>query len=436
MKKFITPALLLALLLNLGYALPAHALPTTGPGNRIHGIDISRWQHPNGEAINFTKMYRSGLRFVWIKGADSHDPADATAYKYLQLDRPAAQKAGLYTGIYYYAYLPDSTKSDFVIADAKAQAQKAIWRLSSVGGYTTRDLPIALDIENNCVRPSPNGNCAKYTSRELVTLWAQTWLDTVASKTTKKPIVYSYAAFLQNAMLRTTSLTKYPLWIAAYSKTPATSSPGTKIVGCFAHSWSKANCSAQWQFWQYTSCGIGAKYGVPSDRVDLNVYSGSDRAFYALTTGTWEPDLTDLLPVNESTTIQLVSSEISTTNKPATFVVDVFRPDGTPVVTGDISFVVTDSSTVGAIQKTIRSATGRWSLNITSLKAGFYQGFVEFADPTGTHASSSLPVQFAVAQGPTPTPSPTPSPTPTPSPKPSPTKKPKPVDACAGQIRN
>ena len=432
MKKLITPTLLLALILNLSFTFSANALPTTGPGNRIHGIDISRWQHPGGKPINFTKMYRSGVRFIWIKGADSHDPADATAFKYLKIDRPAAQTAGLYTGVYYYAYLPDSTDKNFVIADAKAQAQKAIWRLSSIGGYTTRDLPIALDIENNCVRPAPHGNCARYTSKQLVTLWTQTWLDTVAGATSKKPIVYSYAAFLQNAMMRTTSLTKYPLWIAAYTKTPATSSPGTKVVGCFAHAWSKANCSAQWQFWQYTSCGIGAKYGVPSDRVDLNVYSGSDQMFYALTAGTWEPDLSDLLPVNETTTIQLVSSSITATDKPATFVVDVFRPDGTPVVTGDVTFKTSDSSTVGAIQKTIRSATGRWSLNITSLKAGFYQGVVEFADPTGTHATSDYPVQFAVAQGAIPTPSPSPSP----KPSPTPTKRPKPVDYCAGQIRN
>ncbi len=121
---------------------------------------------------------------------------------------------------------------------------------------------------------------------------------------------------------------------------------------------------------------------------------------------------------------------MTTTDKPATFVVDVFRPDGTPVVTGDVSLKVSDSSTVGAIQKTIRSATGRWTLNITSLKAGLYQGLIEFADPTGTHATSDYPVQFAIAQGPIPTPSPSPKPSP------SPTKKPKPIDTCAGQIRN
>jgi hypothetical protein len=39
-----------------------------------------------------------------------------------------------------------------IIADAKAQAQKTIWRLGEIGGYTELDLPVALDLETNCVR--------------------------------------------------------------------------------------------------------------------------------------------------------------------------------------------------------------------------------------------------------------------------------------------
>ena len=127
-------------------------LVTAGPGQRIHGIDISKWQHPYDKPIDFTKMYSAGVRFVIIKGSDGHDPQDADAKKYLIADRAAAQAAGLYTGFYHYAYLPDSTDRNQIIVDAKAQAQKVVWRLASIGGYTNQDLPVALDIENNCVR--------------------------------------------------------------------------------------------------------------------------------------------------------------------------------------------------------------------------------------------------------------------------------------------
>ena len=430
MKRSILALLLgLSLISHSAFASAPASLVSTGPGARIHGVDISRWQHPNEKTINFTKMAESGVRFVFIKGSDGHDPADSQAKKYLLLDRPAAQAAGLFTGFYHYAYLPDTTNTKEIVTDAKAQAQKVIWRLASIGGYTNQDLPVALDIENNCVR-SISGVCKKYMNRKYVTLWAQTWLDEVSSKTNRKPMVYSYPQFLQTAMLRSAELAKYPLWIAAYGKDPAvaTNSPGMKKVGCFAHSWTKSNCSPNWQVWQYTSCGIGSKYGLPTARVDLNVFSGSEEKFLALTNGLWQPEAADMLPFNETTTMQIVSSSFATTNDVASFVIDVFRPDGTPVVTGDVAFKSADSLMSAGTQSVLRSGSGRWTLNISMLQAGTYVGYIQFTDESQVHAPSIIPVQFEITQGQTP------------SPKPSskPTKKPvpAPVDQCKGQIRN
>ena len=231
-------------------------------------------------------------------------------------------------------------------------------------------------------------------------------------------------------MVRSETLRQYPLWLAQYGINPADpiAQPGLKTVGCYVHSWSTANCSSQWQIWQYSSCGIGPKYGVPSNRVDLNVYSGSEEAFMKLLSGTWEPDLSDMLPINETTTIALVSSKSQTTNDVTQFVVDVSRPDGTPVVTGEVAFKNSETLTIKPIQKLIRSATGRWTLNITGLAAGTHQGVIEFSDPSETHAISQLPVLFTITQGPTPSPSPSPTPTKKPTPKP--------VDTCANQIRH
>ena len=430
MKRSILALFLgLSLISHSAFASAPASLVSTGPGARIHGVDISRWQHPNEKTINFTKMAESGVRFVFIKGSDGHDPADSQAKKYLLLDRPAAQAAGLYTGFYHYAYLPDTINTKQIVTDAKAQAQKVIWRLASIGGYTNQDLPVALDIENNCVR-SISGVCKKYMNKKYVTLWAQTWLDEVASKTNRKPMVYSYPQFLQTAMLRSAELAKYPLWIAAYGKDPAvaTNSPGMKKVGCFAHSWTKSNCSPNWQVWQYTSCGIGSKYGLPTARVDLNVFSGSEEKFLALTNGLWQPEAADMLPFNETTTMQIVSSSFATTNDVASFVIDVFRPDGTPVVTGDVAFKSADSLMSAGTQSVLRSGSGRWTLNISMLQAGTYVGYIQFTDESQVHAPSIIPVQFEITQGPTP--SPKPSSTPTKKPAPAP------VDTCKGQIRN
>ena len=427
-KLFILLTLCLSLVSNSVIAAGSLPLVTSGPGNRIHGVDISKWQHPYDKPINFTKMAKAGIRFVMIKGSDSNPIADMTAKKYLIADRKAAQEAGMYTGFYYFAYLPDTTVKAEIIADAKAQAQKTIWRLGELGGYTEQDLPVALDLETNCVRRI-SGVCQKYASRAHVSLWAKTWLEEVTLKTQRFPFVYSYPNFLQSAKTRSKEFAKYPLWIAAYGIHPAepTNHPGMKSVGCFVHSWTKADCTADYKIWQYSSCGFGAKYGVASSRIDLNVFNGGPEEFYALTKGNWQPSAVDLLPFNETTTATLISSSSSiTTNDSANFVVDAVRPNGTHVVTGSVRFVSADTTIKTGVQQVIRSASGRWTLKVSGLTAGTYVGYVEYFDESTTHASAVMPIMFEVTQGPTPTP------------KPSPTKKPapKPVDTCAGQIRN
>lgn len=416
---------------------PVSLINISGPGGRIHGMDISRWQHPGNAPIDFVKMYAAGVRFVMIKAADAHDKADAEALKYLVMDHDAAQAAGIYTGFYYYSYLPDSTDDAVIIADAQAQAQRAVWRLASMGGYTSRDLSFALDLENNCVRTSSSGTCTKYAARAAVTLWAETWLASVREKTNRLPIIYSYPQFLENAMTRSGDLLQYPLWIAHYSLNPfdPLAQPGQKTAGCFVTPWTTANCSSLWAVWQYTSCGIANKYGVPGTRVDLNVFRGTPSAFLDLASGTWIPEVADLMPTQEPTATLVNAITQSTSAKPVTFAVDVNRPTGSPVVTGTVKFVVdkVNPIPVKIVQTAVRSSSGRWILTVKGIPAGMWTGQVVFVDVSGTHATSGSPVTLTISQGPTPTP--TPTPTGTPTPKPTPTKKPA-VDSCKYQIKN
>ncbi len=425
MKKFfLVITLVLTLVANNAIAFSPKEIVAAGPGDHIHGMDLSYWQHPSGSSIDFKKMYAAGIRFVMMKGADAHDAADAQAFKYLKIDRPAAQAARLYTGFYYYAYLPDSTDSAYIVKDATAQAQKVIWRLAALGGYNMRDLPVSLDLENNCVRTGATGNCSKYMSRANVTLWAKTWLAAVTAKTLKKPFIYSYANFLEQNVARDADLRTYPLWMAHYTLNPANAQPNQKNVGCYAHAWTNANCTANWQMWQYTSCGIASKYGVPGNRVDLNVFAGNTSQFLKLLRKTWTPEESDMLPVDEATTMNIIDQSSSDTNVPVKVTVDVTRPDGSPVVAGTVNFQSADSTLANGIQDVARAASGRFVLSISGLVAGSYVGSINFVDITGTHAANQLPISFTVTQGLTPTPKPTPTKTPKP-----------PVDSCAGQIR-
>lgn len=422
---------------EMNSADPSSLISETGPGGRIHGMDISKWQHPGNAPIDFVKMYKAGIRFVMIKASDTRDTSDAQALKYLVMDHNAAQSAGIYTGFYYYATLPDATDTSVIIKDAQAQAQKAIWRLASLGGYTNRDLSYALDLENNCVRVSTSGSCSKYAARSAVTLWANTWLAAVEAKTGRAPIIYSYPQFLENAMTRNSDLLKYPLWIAHYSLNPfdPLSQPGQKTSGCFVHSWTTSNCSSLWMVWQYTSCGIAKKYGVPGSRVDLDVFRGTANAFLNLVKGTWTPEVADLMPVQEPSTMIVNSTSVGSSKKPVTIMVDVNRPTGAPVVTGTVKFVADPLSGLNLtpLQSAVRSSSGSWTLTIKGLPVGTWNGTVLFSDISGTHATSSAPVQLLVASTPTPTGSATPTPTLKPTPKP--TKAPI-VDSCRYQIKN
>ncbi len=418
---------------EMARADPTSLIAQAGPGDRIHGMDISRWQHPGGAPIDFVKMYAAGIRFVMIKASDTKDSADAEAVKYLTLDHNAAQAVGIYTGFYHYATLPDTTDPAIVVEDASAQAQKVIWRLASLGGYRERDFSYALDLENNCVRVAGNGKCSKYTSRTLITLWAKTWLEAVAAKTGRTPFIYSYPQFLETAMVRDGSLAKYPLWLAHYGINPADplAQPGLKNIGCFAHSWTTSNCTSLWTIWQYTSCGIAQKYGVSGARVDLNVFKGNPSTFLQMMKGTWTPEISDLLPVQEPTQLTLGATVSSTTNDPVTFLVDVSRPTQTPVITGSVKFVVDPANPFPnkPSQAATRASSGSWLLKIVGIPAGVWSGQVVYNDVSGTHATSSMPITFAVIQGQIPVPVPINTPTTTPQPI-------VPVDTCKNQIRN
>ena len=410
---------------------PSLLVESFGPGGRIHGADVSRWQHPNDKPIDFSVAYASGLRFVMIKASDTRDEADALALKYLIMDHAAAQAAGLYTGFYHYAILPDVSDSAGIIRDATAQAQKVLWRLAAIGGYTERDLSYALDLENKCVRVSSSGACQKYATRAAVTLWAETFLGLLKEKTGRTPILYSYSNFLESSMNKSTTLAQYPLWLAQYAIDPFNpiNQPGIKAGGCFVHSWTGANCDSQWTIWQYTSCGIAPKYGVPGTRLDLNIFRGSASDFLNLTKGSWAPSLVDLMPNNEPTQMLINAQSASTTNKLVTFKTTVTRPDSTPVVTGAVKLVF-DAATAPKtkpVQTVLRATSGEWTLAIKGVPAGTYTGKVVYTDVSQTHAESSQSVTFTVLQGPTPSPSAEPTKTPT--------KKPS-TDGCKNQIKN
>jgi hypothetical protein len=124
----------------------------------------------------------------------------------------------------------------------------------------------------------------------------------------------------------------------------------------------------------------------------------------------------------------LISKQKATdTSNAVTFDVGVNRPDGSPVVTGTVSFAYDPLSIdkPKLTQTVTRAASGLWTLSVKGFTAGSWFGSIQFTDQTKTHAVTQLPVTFDLLQGATPTPTPTKSATPAPA-----------TNGCKNQIKN
>ena len=198
----------------------------------VTGPDVSSWNHPQGAAIDWSAVQKSGSSFAFVKATEG------TTYTnpYFAGDWTGVAAVGLYRSAYHYARpaLPVTTS-------ATNQARYFV----SVAGTQQgpHDLPPALDLEESGGL-SPSDLAA----------WAAAWLAEVKRLTGRTPMVYTYPVFWHEAMADSTALSAYPLWIAHYTQDSAPQTVG---------GWTT------WRFWQYTA--TGSLPGI-SGIVDLNRY--------------------------------------------------------------------------------------------------------------------------------------------------------------------
>lgn len=280
------------------------SMSANGPGGRIFGLDISRYQHTKSQPIDFPAMYAAGVRFLWINGGNTLVTPDLIAATYYFGDRGGAQAEGIYTGLYYYAHLPDTTMKATIIANANNQANKIIKRIQEQGGLNSLDLPIALDLETNCTSLTSSKKCRRSMSKSNVTLWTSTWIQRVESATGRPPLFYSYIGFINAHIAPDPSLASHPLWISTAKIDPANpkSQPTLKSGRCPTSPWIDSRCNVNWQFWQYTGVGTGAHYGLQSGPVDLDVFKGSTSEFLILVNGNSATSTPVPTPVSDTST--------------------------------------------------------------------------------------------------------------------------------------
>src|SRR5215472_13560968 len=190
----------------------------------LQGVDVARWQHPNGERINWTRVAKSGVQFAAIKATEG------TYYRnpFALTDLAQAKAAGLSAVAYVFA-IPNGNGGS---ASAAAQADYLIKDLGRLGG---RMPPIMLDIEYN-----PYGAECYGLSQSSMRSWISQFSGEVQAKTGQEPIIYGPGPWWQDCTGGTSRFGQFPLWVPDYTSAPRPVLP---------QGWSN------YAFWQYSSVG-------------------------------------------------------------------------------------------------------------------------------------------------------------------------------------
>ena len=233
---------LLLLVFGLVLLLAARAEASSGP-------DVSNYQHPNGAAINWTKVRNAGHIFAYVKATEG--PSSAGGYytnPYFSSDWAGVGNASMYRGAYHFA------RPQYPLDSAVLQARYFVSVTGSMHGYG--DLPPVLDLESTGGLPPAD-----------LARWTQGWLSEVERLTARRPIIYT-GYYFWNDNVKSTAFGGYRLWMARYT-TAASPNP-------LPSSW------PTWTLWQYTSSAT-----VPGivGNVDMNTFCCPDANLTGLADG-------------------------------------------------------------------------------------------------------------------------------------------------------
>jgi lysozyme len=197
--------------------------------NKTFGIDISKYQ---GDEIDFLNRKKDTIQFVICKstgGITYADPDFSSNWKKIV-------ERGFIRGAYHFYYCND---------DPKKQADNY---LKVVGQLAKTDFPPIVDFEE--------AGLDKTQSIETIQNNLITFLDYIASKTGRLPIIYTDIN-TGNTYLDNAKFSKFSLWIANYTKGLEPNLP-------------KAWRGTVWKLWQKSD-----NYELNSNANDLDVFNGN-----------------------------------------------------------------------------------------------------------------------------------------------------------------
>jgi GH25 family lysozyme M1 (1,4-beta-N-acetylmuramidase) len=282
----------------------------------LQGVDVASYQHPNGQAINWVKVTKSGVQFVAVK------TTEGTYYRnpFALTDLAQAKAAGLSVIAYVFA-IPNGNGGS---ASGAAQADYLINDLAKAGG---RMPPIMLDIEYN-----PYGAECYGLSQASMRSWIAQFSREVQAKTGQNPIIYGPGPWWQDCTGGTSLFGQFPLWVPDWT---------TASKPLITKGWSN------YAFWQYSSAGtvrgIDAAGNTDLDQVNPSLISLLDPGPQASVAGA-AVDL-QLRPADKGAVSDASYSAAGL--PPGTSISATGQITGWPVATGTYNATVSASNAAG-----------------------------------------------------------------------------------------
>ncbi len=204
----------------------------------VVGVDISYWQG----GIDWSRL-ASKVYFVFIRAGRGNADKDTFYGNYLK----AAHNKGRGIGIYWY--MKPNTATNW-----KQHLASFVPMYKDSGSQ----LPPVFDVEETAL------------SKTETTGWLQKAVAGFQEQAGINPMIYTSAGFWNNNTYRNDWAKILDLWIAHWTISDEPIIP---------NDWGAINQPKTWTFWQHSSKGNGADYGVSSINIDLDRYHYSLAAF-------------------------------------------------------------------------------------------------------------------------------------------------------------
>lgn len=201
---------------------------STSTGNKIYGLDISKYQR---NEIDIISPKKNDLTFIIAKATGGQTYTDPD----FKNNWTESNKKGFIRGAYHFYYTKDTPQS---------QAK----HFTKTVDFKDSDLPPIVDFEGGSIN----------TTQSVATIQDNllTFLKSVEESTGRKPMIYTNLS-VGNQYLDKKEFADYPLWIAYYSKSKNPRLP-------------KAWKDTEWKFWQRSQ-----SHTIDGTNNDFDLFNGS-----------------------------------------------------------------------------------------------------------------------------------------------------------------